>query len=339
MGDVMRREGVRVDVGIPAFGRPRYVTEAIESVLAQTGVEFHATVSEDGQGGGDVEAAVRRFSTDSRLSYVATGRPVGAAANLSSLVNAGSAPYVALLHDDDLWSPECLSERVCFLDEHPECSFVFSPTVIVNGTGGEIERLRPEFPSGLIDQKVFLRAMFGRNRVSPNTVVARRSAYQAVGPWFDSRFRRIYDYEMWFRLGIRGPVGYLAQWDSARRIHGSQSSFQHGDRGADFVRFVDHAERLLRDSNAPWRTSPVIKRRRLSRAHLFIALNALEQGDAETSRSYLAQALTTYPPTIMDPRTWALVAGSSLGTPGRLGVGVVRGVVRRHGVRIHVRKP
>lgn len=329
----------RVDVGIPAFGRPRYVDEAITSVLAQTGVALHATVSEDGEGGGEVEAVVRRHHSDERLSYVATGTRCGAAANLSSLLNTGSAPYVALLHDDDLWSSGFLAERVRFLDEHPECSFVFSPTVIVDGNGREIERLRPEFDPGVLDQRAFLRSMFGRNRVPQVTVVARRSAYEAVGPWFDSSFRRIYDYEMWFRLAVHAPVGYLTRWDTARRIHGSQSTSQHADRGADFAHFVDHADEVLRRGNAPWRPSPVLKHRRLSRAHLFVALNALEQGDAAASRRYLRQALTTYPPTLVDPRTLAVVAGSMLGAPGRSGVAAIRRTVRRRGVRIHARKP
>jgi glycosyltransferase involved in cell wall biosynthesis len=335
----MSAAGVRVDVGIPAFGRPRYVEEAIRSALAQEGVGFRVTVSEDGEGGGDVERVVRGLQSDGPLSYVATGVRQGAASNLSSLLRIGSAPYVALLHDDDLWSPGFLAERVRFLDDHPECSFVFSPTVIVDGDGREVERLRPEFEPGVLDQRLFLRAMFGRNRVPQVTVVARRDAYEAVGPQFDASFRRIYDYEMWFRLAIESPVGYVRRWDTARRIHGAQSSFEHADRGADFVRFVEHADRLLRDSRAPWRPSGAVKRRRLSRAHLFVAVNALEQGDGGASRMYLREALKVYPPSMADPRTWAVLGGTALGPAGRKGITRIRGVVRRRGLRVHLRRP
>lgn len=335
----MSATGVRVDVGIPAFGRPRYVEEAIRSVLAQEGVGFHVTVSEDGEGGGDVERVVRGLQSEGPLSYVATGVRQGAANNLSSLLRIGSAPYVALLHDDDLWSPGFLAERVRFLDDHPDCSFVFSPTVIVDGDGREVERLRPEFEPGVLDQRAFLRAMFGRNRVPQVTVVARRAAYEAVGPQFDSRFRRIYDYEMWFRLAIHSPAGYVRRWDTARRIHGSQSTFEHADRGQDFVRFVDHADRLLHEQGAPWRPSPVAKRRRLSRAHLFIALNALEQNDRAASRAYLRQAIQTYPPSVGDLRTWAVLGGTALGGRARSPLVRLRAVVRRRGLRIHLRRP
>src|SRR5207244_1001390 len=47
-----------VDVGIPAYGRSRFVEDAIESVLAQTLGSFRLTVSEDGPGGGALEDAV-----------------------------------------------------------------------------------------------------------------------------------------------------------------------------------------------------------------------------------------------------------------------------------------
>src|SRR5215471_276994 len=90
-----------VDVGIPTFGEPRFLVETIESVLRQTFTGWKLTISENGPGSAAVAAAVEPFLSDPRVRYVTTGKNLGGARNSSSLVQGGSARYVALLHDDD----------------------------------------------------------------------------------------------------------------------------------------------------------------------------------------------------------------------------------------------
>ena len=50
-------------------------------VLAQTYTNWRLVVSENGPGGGEVEAAVRPYTSDPRISFTATGENLGAAAN------------------------------------------------------------------------------------------------------------------------------------------------------------------------------------------------------------------------------------------------------------------
>src|ERR1700752_1406565 len=92
-----------VDIGIPTFGEPRFLAETIESVLRQTFTGWSLTISENGPGSPAVAAAIDPFLSDSRVRYVTTGQNLGGARNSTKLVQAGSSPYVALLHDDDRW--------------------------------------------------------------------------------------------------------------------------------------------------------------------------------------------------------------------------------------------
>ena len=64
----------------PGFRRPQFIPEAIESVLAQTYSNWRLVVSENGPGGGEVEAAVRQSRATPGIRYVATGRNLGPAA-------------------------------------------------------------------------------------------------------------------------------------------------------------------------------------------------------------------------------------------------------------------
>ena len=140
-----------VDVGIPTHDRPVFVVEAVESVLAQTFERWRLVVSEDGPGNPEVAAALRPYLDDPRVTHEVSGRPLGAAANMSRVLASGSAPYVAILHDDDRWEPEFLERRVDFLEAHPECAFVFSGHMDIDGngdrTGHSKLRLDPGRPS------------------------------------------------------------------------------------------------------------------------------------------------------------------------------------------------
>ena len=59
------------------------------------------------------------------------------------------------------------------------------------------------------------------NLIGMPTVLVRRSAYEAVGPAFDEH-TVYFDYQMWLRLALRFPVGYLAVWDASYRVHDRQ---------------------------------------------------------------------------------------------------------------------
>ena len=90
-----------VDVGVPTRGRPQYLRETIESVLAQTFLRWRMTVSENGPGDEEIRAIVEPYLADPRVRHVPTGSEIGAPENATRAVDAGEAPFVALLHDDD----------------------------------------------------------------------------------------------------------------------------------------------------------------------------------------------------------------------------------------------
>src|SRR5262245_8119043 len=124
-----------VTVGIPTLGSLPLLVEAVESVFAQTFDRWELIVGENGVGDAEVEAALAPYVTEPRMTHVVTGERVGRGENWSNLIRAGSAPYVALLHDDDRWEPEFLDRRVAFLEAHPECGWVFSDYIVIDGDG------------------------------------------------------------------------------------------------------------------------------------------------------------------------------------------------------------
>jgi glycosyltransferase involved in cell wall biosynthesis len=304
--------GPLVDVGVPTHGRPAFVTEAIDSVLAQTFRGWRLLVSEDGPGGGLVEEAVQPYLADERISYAATGERVGAAGNMSRLLQSGDAQYVIVLHDDDLWDPEVLERRVGFLEEHPGCGFVFSGHYDIDATGRRIGSGELRLAEGVHPPETLAPIILRSNVMAiMGSVLVRRTAYEAVGPAFDASFPRIFDWEMWGRLAVESAGGFLAVRDVAYRRHDEQISGSAG-QADEFLRLYDRIDERLA-ARRPEVRPPAGERARV-RARLLLssAFDALEAGDGAAARAALRRARSTRRSAVLDPR-FAVAALTALG--------------------------
>jgi glycosyltransferase involved in cell wall biosynthesis len=318
-----------VDIGIPTYRRPDYLREAVESVLSQTFDRWRLHISEDGPGSSATAEAVEPYLSDSRIRYSPAGEQLKPAGNKNLLLRMGSAPYVALLDDDDRWHPTFLARRIAFLEEHPECSFVFSPVIRINADGQPLGEAGAFYAEGLIESEHFVPRLLQGYFVHTPSVLARRSAYEAVGSTFDESLPFIYDSEMWFRLAIHFPVGFLAGCDADYRMHHSQDSF--GVRpSAQLLRFLRHAEKVV--AQKPWASKLSEADQRRTRANWFLAatLDDLERGDRRTAYAHLRQAVALDPRSKRDKRAVAGLLGILLGRrAGKLIGGSLRTFVRR----------
>ena len=291
-----------VDVGIPAYKRPGYIVEAIESVGAQTFTNWRLTISDDGPGGGEVAAAVRPFLSDERIRYLPTGDRLGEAGNWTRLIQLATAPYVALLHDDDRWHPPFLERHVAFLDAHPECGFVFSGTNRIDAQGRRLRLRSAPIEAGVHPSREFSRRMLGGNIVGPPpSVVVRRSAYEAVGPVFRNDLPHA-DYEMWFRLALKFAVGYLDVHDADYRVHEPATRKLPPLVVEGVLRLADHvaalAEReypdLVDDRTRGWSRAEILL--------LALAIESRRVGSRRPSIRLFAEAVMARTPALVDRR-------------------------------------
>ena len=344
---------------MPAYRRPELIGGAIESVLAQSYSNWRLLVSENGPGGGEVEEAVRPYTADPRISYVATGSNLGMEANWTRLLQAGTARYFTLIQDDDVWDPDFLAARVRFLEQHPSCGYVFSGERVMDGDGHEIavERTRAlatKDVSEVLEEGVYapeelLPAMY-RHRlggihapsISSGGVMSRRSALEAVGPYFDDARGRPFlfaDVELYMRMSLKFPTGFLAVRDVAQRIHvtddarhesvTSESTFD----GERWVRYHDYYGAWLRRA-LPGVELPRQFDRIRAQSFIIAALDALERGDRERSGRHLRSAVRADPIALFNPRVVAGAVGLLFGQRGRRVVAAARSAARRRSQRL-----
>lgn len=206
-----------VSVVLPVYNCPRYVGQAIESVLAQTYTEFELIVIDDGSK--DETPDVLRRYTDSRIRLISQANR-GLAHTLNRGIELARGRYVARQDQDDVCFPERLAKQVAFLEAHPACALL--------GTGAEIWRgdTRTDrvhrHPS---DNATLQFELLLNNPFVHSSVMIRKGALEQVGAYSTDRGRQPpEDYELWSRVARQFEVANLPEVLHAyREIEGSMS--------------------------------------------------------------------------------------------------------------------
>jgi glycosyltransferase involved in cell wall biosynthesis len=182
-----------VSVVLPAYNCAHYVGEAIESMLAQTFIDFELIVIDDGSKD-DTPAVIGRY-TDPRLLLVRQEN-CGLAETLNRGIALSRGRYIARQDADDFSFPTRLEKQVAFLDAHLNCALV--------GTWAEIWRERtktnrvhhhPPDSSTLKFELLF------DNPFVHSSIMLRKSALDHLGMYCTDLGRQPpEDYELWSRL-------------------------------------------------------------------------------------------------------------------------------------------
>jgi glycosyltransferase involved in cell wall biosynthesis len=140
---------VKVTVLIAVRDGLPWLTDAIESVLAQTYSDFELLLVDDASSDGTAEAA--EAYGDRRIRVLRNERNLGQVPSLNRGLREAQGEYVARLDADDVCLPERLERQVAVLDADPALALVGTWLDVVDERGRLWGRLRghvrdfPEF--------------------------------------------------------------------------------------------------------------------------------------------------------------------------------------------------
>ncbi len=241
----------KISVIIPAYNGKRYLAQAIESVLAQTMVDWELVLVDDGSKDGTASLATGFTDRDARIRLVRQDNSGVAAARNRGFTEADpAAEYVIFLDQDDVWEPDALetlhsaleSDRraiaahglLRFTDEQGRPFDDFSRKFVYRRPAIEGERLVLAQPAHT--PTTFATLVFDNVIFTPGVVLIRRHALEAVGP-FDATMVPSDDWDMWLRLSL---IGYLAFVD--RLV---LSWRRHADVGSRDITVMQRARRRV----------------------------------------------------------------------------------------------
>lgn len=213
MNDVSAECGQRVAVITRTLNRPLFLARAAECVLAQTWRDFLWVIVNDGGAAEPVEAIAERARAGGLHVVVRHhAMPVGMeAASNAGIAMSGSTPYIVIHDDDDTWQPGFLAQTVAFLDAHPHYVAVVTQAWYVRERilDGRIEFIRRR-PMNRGLRHLSISQLYARNLYTTNSLLFRRSAYEAVGA-FDETLPVQGDWEFNLRLIMHGDIGVVPE--------------------------------------------------------------------------------------------------------------------------------
>jgi glycosyltransferase involved in cell wall biosynthesis len=198
--------GHQITVCLLTYNHAHLIESTLASIQQQTLSGYEIIVSDDCSTD-DTWAILRRIATtDSRIRLIRTPRNLGMPGNANFAVAQSNRPYIALLHHDDLCRPDLLEKWVSVLERYPETGFVFNAYGVADSDFVRRETLPGDCINGrwLLEHYLFPRwgcLIWG-------TAMIRRSAWERVGG-MRLQFGLLADIDLWMRLAMLGPVGYV----------------------------------------------------------------------------------------------------------------------------------
>jgi abequosyltransferase len=133
---------LRFSICIPAFNRPRELSELLESVACELPGDWEILVSEDcSPRRAAIAEVVQQFSRKHELlsvRYLTTPANLGYDGNLRFLIDHADGLYCVFMGDDDLWCAGALSELRKAIDAVPDVGVVLRGWQTIAMESGEV---------------------------------------------------------------------------------------------------------------------------------------------------------------------------------------------------------
>lgn len=284
-----------VSILLPVFNGGVFLSAAIESLLAQTFVDFECLVLDDGSQDGSGDVAVGLASRDSRIRVIARENR-GLVATLNELLGEARGALVARMDADDIALPERLGRQVEFMAAHPEVVCVGGGQILIDERGRPIAPIEPPVE----DRDIQESALRGHGSICHPTAMMRTAVLRSLGG-YRPEFYPAEDVDLWLRLGEQGLLANLPEPVIFYRIHpASISGAAAGGRQREAGRraCADAWQRrgrtdVVYEAGSAWRPGSDIDSR--YRFILKYGWRAYISGYLETSRVYGLKAIRLRP--------------------------------------------
>ncbi len=201
-----------ISVVIPTYNCVKYISEAIESVLAQTYSDNEIIIIDDGSID-NTEQVLQRFVDGKKIRvFFQKNNGPSAARNLGIKVSKGE--YIAFLDADDLWVNNKLEKTINFIKNN-NFDWACTSMIKIKENGDKfVKRISDDsfalnFETKEVKQLTKGIFFFSSLAVQVQTVIVKKECFEKVG-LFDESFCICEDSDLWLRFeeaGLRG--GYL----------------------------------------------------------------------------------------------------------------------------------
>jgi glycosyltransferase involved in cell wall biosynthesis len=208
-----------MDVIVPCYNYGHFLSQCVNSVLSQDGVDVRVLIIDDCSRDNTPEVGRALAAEDSRVEYRRHATNHGHIRTYNEGFEWVSGNAVLLLSADDYLLPGALRRASRVMGIHPEVGLVYGRQVVIRD---EIH------PSGTDDNSEYevieggelIRQMCdgGSNPVTTPTTIVRSEVLRAVGE-YNPKLPHTADMEYWLRVAARCSIAVLAAQQACKRMH------------------------------------------------------------------------------------------------------------------------
>ena len=206
-----------VSVVIAAYNHQDYILATLDSVFAQTFTDYEVIIVNDGSPD-DTADVLRPLVESGRIRYFEQPNAgQGSARNRGIAESRGR--FIALLDDDDLWTPDKLAWQVEELTARPDAVLAYGDWARLEPDGTVTTHREEGCPSGRV-YDAFRRQCW---LLSPGQALMRAAAVRAVSG-FDPSIWGSDDWDLYLRLAREGEFVYRRRVCLHYRVHAANAS-------------------------------------------------------------------------------------------------------------------
>jgi len=193
----------KVAVCIPTFNQSDYIALAVESALAQIGVETEVWVADDASTDA-TDKMLARFDGNPRVHLHRHVENTGIAHNAGWVLSQPTTDFIVRLDSDDLLHPDYCRCLVGLLEDNPQAAVAHCAVreIDAHGNSGRVRRLARR--SGFQKSEEALRESAAGYKVAANVCMFRRSALISLPYIYRVGLNFAEDWDLYIRLADAG---------------------------------------------------------------------------------------------------------------------------------------
>lgn len=216
-----------VSVIMPAYNAEPFISEAIDSILAQTFDNFELIILDDGSH--DNTASIVLSYQDSRIRFIHKENE-GVARTLNKGVREAKGEFIWRHDADDISLPDKLQLEMEFMAKHPNCLLVATQVAFMTERGKVAWNKKQPKDNWLGKEGhkwVTFEDFSPYSPITHGTALIRACAFEKAGLYREA-FITSEDIDMWLRMMDHGKLAVLNQCLSLHRISSASATAVHG---------------------------------------------------------------------------------------------------------------
>ncbi len=208
----------KVSIVIPVFNGSDYLSQAIDSALAQTYQNTEIIIVNDGSEDNEATEQICLSFGDKIRYYTKMNGGVASALNLA--IGKMTGEYFSWLSHDDLYYPEKLEVQINALADQDRLKTVlYSDYATFGADPDKIREIR--MPATPPEQ--FRYSITVNNFLHGCTLLVPKTAFEECG-FFDESLRTTQDYDLWFRMAEKYRFVHIPEVLVKARSHAEQGT-------------------------------------------------------------------------------------------------------------------